>query len=99
MNNLFPPSIRYSGIATGFSLGMAITGGSTAFILTTLIDLTSFRMIPPLYISILTLVWLGLLKFVDRKRSESKPDQMEDFNRLTISSSNPNEEMSSIRIG
>ncbi len=53
----FPKSIRYTGIATGFSLGMAITGASTAFILTTLLEKTNWLMIPAAYITLIAVVW------------------------------------------
>lgn len=40
MQNLFPAQARYTGVALGFSLGMAFAGGTTPAVLTCLIDLT-----------------------------------------------------------
>jgi MHS family proline/betaine transporter-like MFS transporter len=57
--NIFPPEIRYSGIALGWNLGNAAFGGTTPIICTILFD--EFGALGPAYYLIFTLsVFIGL---------------------------------------
>lgn len=66
----FSPEIRYTGIASGFSLGMAITGGTTALIMTYTLKQTQLLMAPALYITLASLVWLFVLKVFGAPREK-----------------------------
>lgn len=57
----FAPQVRYTGVASGFSLGMALTGGSTAFIMTYALESTHFLLTPALYISFAAILWIVIL--------------------------------------
>lgn len=62
LQELFPLKVRYSGIASGFSIGMAITGGSTIFVMLFLLNKTNLLIIPAIYICISGIIWLLTLK-------------------------------------
>jgi MHS family proline/betaine transporter-like MFS transporter len=66
---LFPVQWRYTGSALGFSLGMALTGGTTALILTTLIDWTGYAFMPALYIVVAAALMYGAMRLGDRMGS------------------------------
>lgn len=57
----FTAEVRYTGIASGFSIGMAITGGSTALIMTYLLQHTQVLLAPAMYISSAAVIWILLL--------------------------------------
>ncbi len=60
----FATEVRYTGIASGFSLGMAITGGSTALMMTYVLEGTKQLMAPSIYITIAAcVIWLSVLTF------------------------------------
>lgn len=50
MSKLFEPSVRYSGLAFGYSLGIALFGGTTAMIATTLVKLLHNPLAPLIYL-------------------------------------------------
>ena len=56
MTRLFPVSLRYSGIGLGYSVGMAIFGGTTPLILTWLVDVTGSSFSP--------LIWIGFVGII-----------------------------------
>jgi MFS transporter, MHS family, proline/betaine transporter len=57
LQNQFNSEVRYTGVASGFSIGMALTGGTTAFLLTFLLQKYNFMLIPAIYISIIAVIW------------------------------------------
>ena len=59
MNKLFPPDIRYSGVAFSYCLGMAIFGGTMPLISTFLIELTQNALAPAYYL--MTFVMAALI--------------------------------------
>lgn len=59
---LFPTNNRYTGAALGFTIGMAITGGSTPLILTYLLDNFGNLYIPAIYIALWACFWLFALR-------------------------------------
>lgn len=59
---LFPTNNRYTGAALGFTIGMAITGGSTPLILTYLLDKLENLYIPAVYITLWACFWLFALR-------------------------------------
>ena len=64
----FIPKIRYSGIASGFSIGMAITGGITALIMTYIIEKSQILLAPSIYISVAAIAWLLALRFLGSRK-------------------------------
>lgn len=68
---LFPISVRYSGISIAHSLSMAIFGGSAPMIATGLIHLTGNNAAPALYLGIASLIAASALFFMkDRAKVE-----------------------------
>ena len=63
----FLPEVRYTGVASGFSIGMAITGGTTALIMTYVIKETQFLLAPAMYISGAAVLWILALTFFSAK--------------------------------
>lgn len=59
---LFPTNNRYTGAALGFTIGMAITGGTTPLILTFLLNKFHNLFIPAIYISLWGAFWLFTLR-------------------------------------
>ena len=50
MSKLFEPSVRYSGLAFGYSIGIALFGGTTAMIATALVKLLDNPLAPLIYL-------------------------------------------------
>lgn len=69
----FSPEIRYTGIASGFSIGMAMTGGTTALIMTYILKQSQILLAPAMYISFAALVWLVALKFLSIRNKTPRP--------------------------
>ncbi|MBI2707044.1 MAG: MFS transporter [Proteobacteria bacterium] len=68
---LFPMSVRYSGLSISHSLSMAIFGGSAPLIATALIQITGNNAAPALYLSGMCLISTSFLLFLkDRYKSE-----------------------------
>ena len=63
----FLPEVRYTGVASGFSIGMAITGGTTALIMTYVIKETQLLLAPAMYISGAAVLWILALTFLSSK--------------------------------
>ena len=53
---LFPLTVRYSGLAISHSISMAVFGGTAPFIATGLIQLTNNNAAPALYLGIASLI-------------------------------------------
>ena len=56
---LFPPELRYSGVALGYNLGNAIFGGTTPLLCTILVDNID-RYSPPLYLMGTASLFIGM---------------------------------------
>jgi MFS transporter, MHS family, proline/betaine transporter len=68
---LFPLTVRYSGLSISHSLSMAIFGGSAPLIATVLIEITGNNGAPALYLSGMCFIsTLFLLFLKDRYKSE-----------------------------
>jgi MHS family proline/betaine transporter-like MFS transporter len=63
----FSPEVRYTGVASGFSIGMAITGGTTALIMTCALKYTHMLLAPAVYISVAAILWLLALRTLGNK--------------------------------
>ena len=50
LQKLFPTEVRYTGIAVGYAIGIALLGGTQPFICTYLIDITQNPFSPALYL-------------------------------------------------
>jgi len=70
MNRLFPASTRYSGIAFGYCLGMAMMGGTMPLISTYLIEITHTMMAPAYYLMICS--FMGFLAVYEKKGASSR---------------------------
>jgi len=66
----FSPEVRYTGVASGFSIGMAITGGTTALTMTYVIKETQFLLAPAMYISVAAVLWILALTFLSTKNQK-----------------------------
>lgn len=77
LSELFPTSIRYSGIAVSYNLGFAFFGGLTPFISLSLIYYTGWASVPSLYlifVSVLAVLSLVLIRFKDNSGSKPFPE-------------------------
>ena len=68
MANLFPTKERYSGMAVSHSIAMAIFGGTTLPVCTTLVGMTGIKTIPAIYIICVGIFALIAIRFT---RSQS----------------------------
>lgn len=69
LSELFPTSIRYSGIAVSYNLGFALFGGLTPFISLTLIYYSGSITIPALYLIAVAMMSLVSLVFIRAKEN------------------------------
>lgn len=53
---LFPPGVRYSGVAIGYNFAYAVFGGTAPYVSTWLLDTTGSRLSPPMYIMAIAVV-------------------------------------------
>ncbi len=73
LSELFPTSIRYSGIAVSYNLGFAFFGGLTPFISLTLIYTTGIVTIPALYlIAVAVIASISLLFIRIKEHNKSQ---------------------------
>lgn len=63
----FTPEVRYTGVASGFSIGMALTGGTTALIMTYIIKETHALLAPAMYITAASVLWLLIFPLLSIK--------------------------------
>jgi len=66
----FCPEVRYTGVASGFSMGMALTGGTTALIMTYILKETHVLLAPAMYITAASVLWLLLFPILSVKREK-----------------------------
>lgn len=71
LQHQFDARIRYTGIASGFSIGMAITGGTTALVMTYVLKEIGEMFAPAIYISFAAIIWLLMLMATTMNRSAS----------------------------
>jgi MFS transporter, MHS family, proline/betaine transporter len=63
-SDLFPTSLRYSGVAVSFNIGITLIGGFTPVMSTYLVDTTSIPYAPAFYIVALAVFYLILESFM-----------------------------------
>lgn len=66
----FTPEVRYTGVASGFSIGMALTGGSTALIMTYILKEIDIPLAPAMYITVASVLWLLVFPLLSIKREK-----------------------------
>lgn len=66
---LFPLNIRYSGLAFGYNIGIALFGGSTPLICSLLIRWTGSSMMPAFYIILMAVVGICAVRFSRERES------------------------------
>lgn len=64
----FSPQVRYTGVASGFSLGMALSGSTTLLLMSFVIEKFSYKMAPSLVIFIAVYLW-----FIDKAMKKEIP--------------------------
>ena len=64
----FSPEVRYTGIASGFSIGIAISGSTNILFMTYVLQKFDFKMAPAVGIFIATCLWLIAHKKMNLKR-------------------------------
>jgi len=67
LQTLFPTKNRYTGASLGFTIGMAITGGTTPLLLTYLLNVQSSHYVAAAYLSVWGLLWLCALGYFHPK--------------------------------
>ena len=73
LNNLFPISIRYTGVSLTYNLSFGIIGGLSQVILFGLIDVTNLKTLPAIYVSIFALVaWIFFYFTNDNQLNQAK---------------------------
>ena len=83
MQQFFPASIRYTGIAFGFSLGMGIAGGSIQLILTASIDATGNLYIPSIILSAIGILCILTCRLY--KKEEERETLQDNVTSLEVS--------------
>lgn len=73
----FLPEVRYTGVASGFSIGMALTGGTTALIMTYILKQTHVLLAPAMYITAAAIIWLLVLPFLSVKKEKIRVQENE----------------------
>ena len=66
-SDLFPTSLRYSGVAVSFNIGITLIGGFTPVMSTYLVDQTSIPYAPAFYIVALAIFYLILESFMHKR--------------------------------
>lgn len=66
----FSPEVRYTGVASGFSLGMALSGSTTLLLMNFVIDQLNYTMAPAVVILIATYLWFIAYKIMKRKKTK-----------------------------
>jgi MHS family proline/betaine transporter-like MFS transporter len=79
MNSLFPAEVRYSGVAFGYGVGMALFGGSMPFVVTFLMDKIYLPTLPGFYIMSLSFVGFGIIVMGGRLIIEKTSKMLVDF--------------------
>jgi MFS family permease len=68
LQHQFAPEVRYTGIASGFSIGMAIGGSTNILFMTYILQEFNFKMAPAVGIFMATCLWLLAHKKMNLKR-------------------------------
>jgi len=66
LNTLFPPQVRYTGIAFGYAVGAAIFGGTCLPVYTYLLDVTQQPLAPAFYLGGMALLGGLILRWYNR---------------------------------
>jgi MHS family proline/betaine transporter-like MFS transporter len=66
-SDLFPTSLRYSGVAVSFNIGITLIGGFTPVMSTFLINTTKLSYSPALYIIALAVIYLVLESYMHKR--------------------------------
>lgn len=66
-SDLFPTSLRYSGVAVSFNIGITLIGGFTPVMSTYLVDATKLSYSPALYIIALAVIFLILESYIHKR--------------------------------
>ena len=69
MARLFPVNVRYSGLAFGYSVGIALFGGSTPMICSLLIKSTGIPIMPAFYIIFIAILGFCAVKYSKERES------------------------------
>ena len=64
---IFPPEVRFSGIAISFNIGITFIGGSTPLISTFITKTSGLAYAPAIYVTILSIIYLALDFFLNHK--------------------------------
>lgn len=83
MNQLFNPSMRYSGIAFGYGIGMATLGGTVPLVATYLISITGNLLAPAYYLMGVSM--LGLIIIALSFKAKKSVDAEAVLNRKSVS--------------
>jgi MHS family proline/betaine transporter-like MFS transporter len=81
MSSLFPTACRYSGVAFGYSVGIACFGGTTSMILTYLIQWTNNALITVVYVIFSALLGLFAVLASKQYRTTNKTNSTKIKNR------------------
>ena len=76
LQRLFPTKVRYTGIALGYAIGIALLGGTHPFLCTYLVDITQNAFAPSLCLIFASLVGMSSLYFSRSEKSRSGFSQM-----------------------
>ncbi len=57
---IFPPEVRFSGIAISFNIGITLIGGSTPLVATYLTKASHLSYAPAIYVTVLSFIYLAL---------------------------------------
>lgn len=68
LQHQFSPEVRYTGIASGYSIGMAISGSSNILFMTYIMEKFNFSMAPALGVIFSTCLWLVAYKKMKLKK-------------------------------
>ena len=63
----FSPEVRYTGVASGFSLGMALSGSTTLLLMGFMINKLNYTMTPAIIIFITTYLWFIAYKAMKKE--------------------------------
>ena len=71
LQSLFPTKVRYTGIAVGYAIGIALFGGTQPFVCTYLIDITQNKFAPAAYLMFAACIGSLSLLFSRKTEEES----------------------------
>lgn len=68
---IFPPEVRFSGIAISFNIGITFIGGSTPLIATYITKSSGLSYAPAIYVTVLSIIYIGLDLLINYKISKN----------------------------